>query len=126
MGKDELGIQPGIHGMNPNSEIGQRLKQILVKINDHVEMKRIKLAGLLSPSETSAGLLPFDVFYLQMRNLDIADVSDVDIRFLAENYLKAIHSADLRGGQLVDYLKFLDDIKQYGSSSKSLTSLTTE
>lgn len=114
--------------MDPNSEIGVRLKQILVKINDFVVIKRLQLANLLSPHETSGGLLPYDIFYQQLRNLNVTDVSDEDLRFLAENYLKVTTSVNMRGagGQVVDYLKFLGDLKLHGAASKSVNSLTNE
>jgi hypothetical protein len=53
-------------------------------------------------------------------------VSDEDIRFLAENYLKVATSVNMKGGQVVDYLKFLNDLKLHGVATKSLTSLTIE
>lgn len=114
--------------MDPNSEIGMRLKQILVKINDFVVVKRLELNKMLSPHETAGGLLPYDIFYQQLRILNLTDVSDEDIRFLAENYLKVTTSVNMRGGaqQVVDYLKFLSDLKLHGAASKSVTTLTNE
>ena len=112
--------------MDPNSEIGKRLKQILVKINDYVTTKKIQLANILSPHETAGGLLPYEIFFQQIRILNVIDVSDEDIRFLAENYLKVATSVNMRGGQVVDYLKFLNDLKLHGVATKSLTSLTIE
>jgi hypothetical protein len=49
--------------LDPNSEIGKRLKQILVKINDYVTTKKIQLANILSPHETAGGLLPYEIFF---------------------------------------------------------------
>jgi hypothetical protein len=90
-------------------------------------MKRIQLANLLSPHETSGGLLPFEVFFQQLNILNVTDLSNEDIRFLAENYLKVTTSVNMRGGgQVVDYLKFLGDLKLHGVATKSVTSLTNE
>lgn len=84
-------------------------------------IKRIQLANLLSPHETSSGLLPYDVFFKELKYLNVTDISDEDIRFLAENYLKvttSVNMANMRGVQVVDYLKFLGDLKIHGASGK--------
>jgi hypothetical protein len=64
-----------------------------------------------------------------MKFLNITDISDEDVRFLAENYLKvttSVNMANMRGVQVVDYLKFLGDLKIHGASGKLESELTNE
>lgn len=115
--------------MDPSTEISQRLKTILQKTNEFVTQRRISLVNVLSPHENAGGLIPYDTFYMQMKQQGI-NVPDEDLRFICENYLVIATSVTAGAGTLprnIDYRKFLNDLKLHGQEPfKSLAVLTKE
>jgi len=60
-------FKPGLHGFDPNSEMGRRLKEILSLINTFVKRANISLANILAKQETPGGLVLYDSFVTALR-----------------------------------------------------------
>ena len=121
-------FRPGMHGFDPNSEMGRRLKQILTAINTFVTKAGISLANILAKQETPGGLVLYDSFVTALRQLFIPGVTEEDLRFVAENYLVAASSATPQGiPRSIDYRKFIDNLKLHtAAASKPLHALSKE